>query len=130
VSKTTLSAEVEAALKQALIRNKTFLLGLGYDSPDGRSIIGVPEAAIDTHNEIVAAFDSLTDALTKTNRVLVAQRVYAEECEREITTVEARIEAALALADVGAEGEKRGERVGPKFAECIAAILRGERDEG
>jgi hypothetical protein len=41
-------------------------------------------------------------------------------------TAEARIEAALALADVGAESEKRGERVGPKFAECIAAILRGE----
>jgi hypothetical protein len=45
-----------------------------------------------------------------------------------LTTAEARIEAALALSDVGAESEKRGERVGPKFAECIAAILRDDYD--
>jgi hypothetical protein len=46
-----------------------------------------------------------------------------------LTTAEARIEAALVLSDVGAEGEKRGERVGPQFAKGISAILRGERDE-
>jgi hypothetical protein len=60
------------------------------------------------------------DALTKTNRVLVAQRVYAEECEREITTVEARIEAALAVLE-------RKVKSWDDVKEAVA-ILRGDRD--
>jgi hypothetical protein len=70
--------------------------------------------------ELAVQLLATMDALTKTNRVLVAQRVYAEECEREITTVEARIEAALAVLE-------RKVKSWDDVKEAIA-ILRGDHD--
>jgi hypothetical protein len=65
----------------------------------------------------------------KALKVWAEQVKRAEKATERANIAEARNEAALVLSDVGAEGEKRGERVGPQFAECISAILRGEYDE-
>jgi hypothetical protein len=86
----------------------------------------------DLATQLLATMDALTTAETERGKAL---KVWAEQVKRaekateRANIAEARNEAALVLSDVGAEGEKRGERVGPQFAECISAILRGEHDE-